>query len=164
MKMHKGKDGKDVPISRLTDVRLKSLLGIFHGMSQNGYWDAEKKRKLYGVEALISLNYYDYLVEYRRRRARKDSDMQNLIKLHDHLEKMETFYQDEESPQMKAHVSQLMDNLNAEPTYLQLLDALDALYRGDASAMSVAQDLLIYAGRLEPESAKVVSSLVPELR
>jgi len=161
MRVHIAKDGKETPLNRLTNERLLSLLNLFVKMSQSGYFNKEKKEWQTGVTALISLGYYDYLVEYRRRKSRKDSDMQNLIKLHDHLDEMETFYQDEESPKMKAYVAELMDNLHAEPTYNQLLDALDALYHGEG--MAVAQDLLIYAGRLEREDAKVISPLVPEL-
>jgi hypothetical protein len=161
MRIHVSKDGKETPLNRLTNERLLSLINLFMKMSQTGYFHKEKKEWQTGVTALISLGYYDYLVEYRRRKARKDSDMQNLIKLHDHLDKMETYYQDEESPKMKAYVSELIENLYAEPTYNQLLDALDALYHGDG--MAVAQDLLIYAGRLEREDAKVISPLVPEL-
>jgi hypothetical protein len=159
MRVHIAKDGKETPLNRLTNERLLSLLNLFVKMSQSGYFNKEKKEWQTGVTALISLGYYDYLVEYRRRKSRKDSDMQNLM--HDHLDEMETFYQDEESPKMKAYVAELMDNLHAEPTYNQLLDALDALYHGEGVA--VAQDLLIYAGRLEREDAKVISPLVPEL-
>lgn len=163
MKMHKGKDGKEIPINRLTDVRLKSILQTFYSISEKGYWDAERKQRLYGTEALIRLNYYDYLIEFRRRRARKDTDLQNLIKIHDYIERIERDYDDEGSPAMKAIVSKLMDNCHAEPTYSQLLDALDAMYSGEKSSMSVAQDLLIYAGRLSPEDAKVTSPAVPVL-
>lgn len=163
MKIHKGKDGKEIPISRLTDVRLKSILQTFYSIAEKGFWDADRKQRLYGTEALIRLNYYDYLIEFRRRRAKKDTDMQNLIKVYDHLEKMETFYEDESTPEIKASVSELIENLHAEPTYAQLLDALEAMYRGEASSTEVAQDLLITAGRLEVEEAKVKSSFVPEI-